>query len=118
MEKNFELFSKEIEEIREFSDLNKTAFGKILTATRTLLAESNCEVDPVTILDVIENATSIYTFENRNNHQITSTEAVVLAANVCGIQAFNDMIQESNITNASEFGTPYEGFSVDAQKKM
>ena len=72
---NVELFEKEIEEIREFSELDMDTFHEVLDCTRVVVGAMGNSITPAAVVDVIEGAVGnlIYSADEK---PLTVEEAV------------------------------------------
>ena len=72
---NVDLFEKEIEEIREFSELDMDTFHEVLDCTRRVVGTMGDSISPAAVVDVIEGAVGnlIYSADEK---PLTVEEAV------------------------------------------
>lgn len=72
---NVELFEKEIEEIREFSELDMDTFHEVLDCTRRVVGTMGDSISPAAVVDVIEGAVGNLVY-NADEKPLTVEEAI------------------------------------------
>ena len=91
---NVELFKEEIEEIREFSDLDMETFHDVLNCTRGVIRNMGNSISPAAVVDIIEGAVSNLMY-NADEEPITVVEAVKrTVSNLHLLDEIEDMFED------------------------
>lgn len=107
---NLGLFEEEIEEIREFSELDMDVFHDVLECTRGVVDGLGNKVSPIAVVDIIEGAVENLVYETASKEEgITAEDAVNRAVENLGLLDDTDeieaMLEDSKYTPSDEIDT-------------
>ena len=77
MTDNMDLFEEEIEEIREFSELDLDLFHYVLDCTRGVVAGLGNDITPAAVVDIIEGAVGHLIFRTEADEKPVTVEEAV-----------------------------------------
>ena len=92
MEKNMELFEQEINDIREYSEIDIETFHDVLDCTRRVIVKYGERISPMATVDVIEGAVEQLTYSKKND-PINVKQAVRMAVENLGISEMDEMFE-------------------------
>lgn len=93
---NVELFNEEIDEIREFSDLDMETFHDVLDCTRGFVKNMGNRISPAAVVDIIEGAVSNLMYD-ADEKPITVVEAVKRTVyNLQLLEEMDDMFEDDS----------------------
>lgn len=102
-EDNLDLFEEEIEEIREFSELDMDTFHDVLECTRGVVGGLGNSISPVMVVDVIESAVgNLLYVPTHGEEPITVEEAVERAVSNLHLADEMDVMFDEGIATASD----------------
>ena len=110
MSDNLDLFEKEIEEIKEFSELDLDVFHDVLECTRGVVNGFGSRISPISVVDIIEGAVENLVYETAAKEDgITVEDAVSRAVNNLGLiddtAEIDAMLEDSKFTLSDELDT-------------
>ena len=110
MSDNLDLFEDEIEEIKEFSELDLDLFHDVLECTRGVVNNYGSRISPASVVDIIEGAVENLVYETANREDnITAEDAVNRAINNLGLideaAEIESMLEENQYTPSDELDT-------------
>ena len=111
MSDNLDLFEKEIEEIKEFSELDLDVFHDVLECTRGVVNGFGSRISPISVVDIIEGAVEHLVYETADIKEdgITVEDAVSRAVNNLGLiddtAEIEAMLEDNRFTPSDELDT-------------
>lgn len=110
MADNMDLFEDEIEEIREFSELDLDLFHDVLDHTREVVNGLGESVSPVAVVDIIEGAVGHLVYQGQSDEKpVTVEEAVSRAVSnlhlIDEMDAMDEMLEENPFALSDEIDT-------------
>ena len=110
MSDNLDLFEKEIEEIKEFSELDLDVFHDVLECTRGVVNGFGSRISPISVVDIIEGAVENLVYETAAKEDgITVEDAVSRAVNNLGLiddtAEIDAMLEDNRFTPSDELDT-------------
>ena len=96
MAENIDMFEDEIENIREFSEIDMETFHNVLKCTRSVVEEFGNRISPISVVDVIEGAVDhLIDTPAIGDKPVTVEEAVELSiANLHLADEMDDMFDD------------------------
>ena len=93
---NLDLFENEIEDIKEYSELDLELFNEVLNCTRDVVVSLGSRIHPAEVIDVIEGAVGHLVYGPRElEKEVSAEEAVNMAVSGLGLSS-DDMFTETN----------------------
>ena len=110
MSDNLDLFEKEIEEIKEFSELDLDVFHDVLECTRGVVNGFGSRISPISVVDIIEGAVENLVYETADiKEHVTVEDAVSRAVNNLGLiddtAEIEAMLEDNRFTPSDELDT-------------
>ena len=110
MSDNLDLFEKEIEERKEFSELDLDVFHDVLECTRGVVNGFGSRISPISVVDIIEGAVENLVYETAAKEDgITVEDAVSRAVNNLGLiddtAEIEAMLEDNRFTPSDELDT-------------
>lgn len=110
MSDNMDLFEDEIEEIREFSELDLDVFHDVLECTRGVVNSFGNKISPISVVDIIEGAVENLVYETAAKEEgITVDDAVNRAVENLGLiddtAEIEAMLEDNKYTPSDELDT-------------
>lgn len=105
MRDNTELFQEEIDEIREYAELDMEVFEEVLDCSRGVISKLGDSISPMSVVDVIEGAVGNLIY-HPENEVVTVEEAVERAViNLHLVDEMEDMFDDGVFTSSDEIDT-------------
>ena len=110
MSDNMDLFEDEIEEIREFSELDLDVFHDVLECTRGVVNSFGNKISSISVVDIIEGAVENLVYETAAKEEgITVDDAVNRAVENLGLiddtAEIEAMLEDNKYTPSDELDT-------------
>ena len=110
MSDNLDLFEDELEEIREFSELDLDVFHDVLECTRGVVNGFGNKISPISVVDIIEGAVENLVYETAAKEEgITVDDAVNRAVENLGLiddtAEIEAMLEDNKYTPSDELDT-------------